>query len=110
MENQQCPHTMQKGAQEARIVALEKGVGDLKDSMNDLEDSLEAKINVVRTMAQNSATKIIEDKASQSGFIKGMHMTATLIGYSIIIVSLILAGKFTGATESILKLLSGKGL
>lgn len=75
MENPQCPHTMQMGAQEARITALEKGVGDLKDSIVDLEDSLEAKINIVKVMAQSSATKIIEDKASQSGFLKGMHVT-----------------------------------
>lgn len=103
MEKQQCPHTMQMGSHEARIVALEKG-------MTDLENSLESKISQVTLMAQNNALKLIEDKASQSGFIKGMHMTATLIGYSIIIVSLILAGKFTGATESFIKLLSGKGL
>lgn len=104
MENpQQCPHTMQMGSHEARIKSLEKG-------MEDLESSLEAKISSVTLMAQNNALKLIEDKASQSGFIKGMHITATLIGYSIIIVSLILAGKFTGATESFIKLLSGKGL
>lgn len=110
METPQCPHAMQIGSCEARITALEKGTGDLKKSIADLENSLEAKINEVTLMAQNNAVKILEEKAKQSGFIKGMHMTATLIGYSIIIVSLILAGKFTGAIESVLKLLSGKGL
>ena len=110
MENPYCPHTMQVGSQEEKITALQEEVRELKGHMDNLESSLEAKINSVTVMAQNNALKIIEDKAKQSGFIKGMHMTATLIGYSIIIVSLILAGKFTGATESILKLLSGKGL
>ncbi|WP_292992618.1 hypothetical protein [Nitrosomonas sp.] len=104
MENpQQCPHTMQMGSHEARIVALEKG-------MEDLEHSIEDKINKVTAMAQNNAVKIIEDKANQSGFIKGVHITATLIGYAIIIGLLLMAGKFTGAIESFLKLLSGKGL
>ncbi len=103
MEKSHCPHTMQMGSHEARIIALEKG-------MEDLESSIEAKINKVTALAQNSAVKIIEDKANQSGFIKGVHITATLIGYSIIIVLLLMAGKFTGAIESILKLLSGKGL
>lgn len=98
MENQNCPHTMQMGSHEARIAALEKG-------MVDLENSLETKISEVTLMAQNNALKLIEDKAKQSGFIKGMHMTATLIGYSIIIIALLLAGKFTGAIESFLKLL-----
>lgn len=103
MENPQCPHTMQMGSHEARIVALEKG-------MEDLEHSIEAKINQVTVLAQNNAVKIIEDKANQSGFIKGVHITATLIGYAILIVLLLMAGKFTGAIESVLKLLSGKGL
>ena len=103
METPQCPHTMQMGSHEARIAALEKGIVDL-------ENSLEAKINQVTVLAQNNAVKIIEDKANQSGFIKGVHITATLIGYAIIIVLLLMAGKFTGAIESFLKLLSGKGL
>lgn len=98
MENSNCPHTMQMGSHEARISALEKG-------MVDLENSLETKISEVTLMAQGNALKLIEDKAKQSGFIKGMHMTATLIGYAIIIIALLLAGKFTGATESFLKLL-----
>ena len=104
MENpQQCPHTMQMGSHEARILALEKG-------MEDLEHSIEDKINRVTVMAQSNAVKLIEDKAKQSGFIKGVHITATLIGYAIIIVLLLMAGKFTEAIESVLKLLSGKGL
>ncbi|MDC8446108.1 MAG: hypothetical protein LV471_09320 [Nitrosomonas sp.] len=103
MEDQHCPHTMRMGSHEARITALEK-------NMTILESSLESKINSVTLMAQNNAMKLIEDKANQSGFIRGMHMTATIIGYSIIIVALLLAGKFTGAIESVIKLLSGKGL
>ena len=98
MENSDCPHTMRMGSHEARITALEKG-------MEDLESSLESKIKAVRLIAENSAQKLWEDKASRSGFIKGMHMTATLIGYTIIIIALLLAGKFTGAIESVLKLI-----
>jgi len=86
------------GSHEARITALEKG-------MEDLETSLESKISRVTVMAENNALKLMEDKAKQSGFIKGMHMTATLIGYSVIIIALLLAGKFTGAIESVLKLI-----
>ncbi|MBL0011139.1 MAG: hypothetical protein IPP22_09370 [Nitrosomonas sp.] len=86
------------GSHEARITALETG-------MEDLESSLESKISRVTLMAENNALKLMEDKAKQSGFIKGMHMTATLIGYSVIIIALLLAGKFTGAIESVLKLL-----
>lgn len=98
MENSDCPHTMRMGSHEARITALEKG-------MEDLETSLESKISRVTVMAENNALKLMEDKAKQSGFIKGMHMTATLIGYSVIIIALLLAGKFTGAIESVLKLI-----
>ena len=98
MENSDCPHTMRMGSHEARITALEKG-------MEDLETSLESKISRVTVMAENNALKLMEDKAKQSGFIKGMHMTATLIGYTIIIIALLLAGKFTGAIESVLKLI-----
>jgi len=86
------------GSHEARITALEKG-------MEDLESSLESKISRVTVLAENNALKLMEDKAKQSGFIKGMHMTATLIGYSVIIIALLLAGKFTGAIESVLKLI-----
>lgn len=98
MENSDCPHTMRMGSHEARITALEKG-------MEDLESSLESKISRVTVLAENNALKLMEDKAKQSGFIKGMHMTATLIGYSVIIIALLLAGKFTGAIESVLKLI-----
>lgn len=86
------------GSHEARIAALEK-------NMTDLESSLEGKIKAVTLIAESSAQKLLEDKANQSGFIKGVHMTATLIGYAIIIIALLLAGKFTGAIESVLKLL-----
>ena len=98
MENSDCPHTMRMGSHEARITALEKG-------MEDLESSLESKISRVTVLAENNALKLMEDKAKQSGFIKGMHMTATLIGYSVIIIALLLAVKFTGAIESVLKLI-----
>ncbi|MBL0011050.1 MAG: hypothetical protein IPP22_08745 [Nitrosomonas sp.] len=98
MEKTDCPHTMRMGSHEARISALEKG-------MEDLESSLESKISRVTVLAENNALKLMEDKAKQSGFIKGMHMTATLIGYSVIIIALLLAGKFTGAIESVLKLI-----
>ena len=93
-----CPHTMRMGSHEARITALEQ-------NMTGLETSLENKIKAVTLIAENSAQKLLEDKASHSGFIKGVHMTATLIGYTIIIIALLLAGKFTGAIESFLKLL-----
>lgn len=100
MSDNHCPHTMQIGSQEARITALERNYADL-------ETSVEKKINTITLTVQNNALRIIEEKASQSGFIKGIHATATLIGYAIIITGLLLAGKFTGAIESALKFFAG---
>lgn len=100
MSDNHCPHTMQIGSQEARITALE-------ENQRALETSLEIKINTLTMTVQSNALKIIEDKASQSGFIKGIHATATLLGYAIIIIGLLLAGKFTGAIESALKFFAG---
>jgi len=100
MTDNHCPHTMQIGSQEARISALEKNYAEL-------ETSMEVKINSLTLTVQSNALKIIEEKANQSGFIKGIHATATLLGYSIIIIGLLLAGKFTGAIESALKFFAG---
>lgn len=100
MTDNHCPHTMQIGSQEARIMALE-------ENQRALETSLEIKINTLTATVQGNALRIIENKASQSGFVKGIHATATLIGYAIIITGLLLAGKFTGAIESALKFFAG---
>lgn len=100
MTDNHCPHTMQIGSQEARILALEENYAELKTSM-------EGKINSLTLTVQGNALKIIEEKANQSGFIKGIHATATILGYSIIIIGLLLAGKFTGAIESVLKFFAG---
>jgi len=100
MTDNHCPHTMQIGSQEARILALEK-------NHKALETTIEGKISALTLTVQSNALKIIEDKASQSGFIKGIHVTATLLGYSIIIIGLLMAGKFTGALEATLKFFTG---
>lgn len=100
MTDNHCPHTMQIGSQEARILALE-------ENHKALETTIENKINALTLTVQSNALKIIEDKASQSGFIKGIHVTATLLGYSIIIIGLLMAGKFTGALEATLKFFTG---
>jgi len=95
MTDSRCPHTMQIGSQEARIKALEEN-----------QTTIEGKINQLTLTVQNNALKIIEEKAKQSGLIKGIHVTATLLGYSIIIIGLLMAGKFTGAVEAVLKFFS----
>jgi len=99
MTDNHCPHTMRIGSQEARIKALEQ-------NQKEFETTIEGKINALTLTVQGNALKIIEDKASQSGFIKGIHVTATLLGYSIIIIGLLMAGKFTGATEAVFKFFS----
>ena len=99
MSDNHCPHTMQIGTHEARITALE-------ENSKAFETTIEGKINALTLTVQGNALKIIEDKASQSGFIKGIHVTATLLGYSIIIIGLLMAGKFTGATEAVFKFFS----
>lgn len=97
--NDDCPHTLRIGQHEARITALENGQKELKNSW-------EKEIHALTLTVEHNALKIIEDKASQSGFIKGVHATASLLGYSIIIVALLVAGKFTGAMEAVLKFFS----
>ena len=99
MTDNHCPHTMKIGSQEARISALEA-------NHKALETTIESKINALTLTVQSNALKIIEEKAKQSGFIKGIHVTATLLGYSIIIIGLLMAGKFTGAVEAVLKFFS----
>ena len=53
MTDNHCPHTMQIGSQEARILALEENYAELKTSM-------EGKINSLTLTVQGNALKIIE--------------------------------------------------
>lgn len=95
MNEDSCPHTMRIGQHEARIGALESR-----------SFTMEGKINSLTRSAEQDALRVIEEKAGQSGFIKGIRATATLLGYSIIIIALLVAGKFTGALEAIIKFFS----
>lgn len=98
-----CPHAIEIGSHKARIASLEKQLSDLE---NNKIASLEKKIAELTNAAQNNARQVIEDKATQRGFIRGMHVTATLVGYAIIIISLFLAGKVTGGLEALVKFIA----
>lgn len=106
----QCPHAMQIGQNSAKIASLEKEVASLTISHQTSIARLEKKISNLAEMAQSSAMQVVEDKARQSGFIRGMHMTATLIGYGIIIIALILAGKVTGGIDMFIRFLGSLDL
>jgi hypothetical protein len=83
-----CPRDMQIGRHEARI-------GSLESEMTD-----------IRKQVQSNAVHMIEDKASRSGFLKGIHFMATFIGYAVIIAILLAGEKFSGAIEAVLKFLT----
>ena len=70
MTDNHCPHTMRIGTHEARITALE-------ENRKAFETTIEGKISALTLTVQGNALKIIEDKASQSGFIKGIHVTCS---------------------------------
>ncbi|SDH27884.1 hypothetical protein [Nitrosomonas sp. Nm132] len=110
MPDPQCPHAMQIGQNSAKIASLEKEIASLTKSQQTSIAELEKKLSKLTAMAQSSAMQVVEDKAKKSGFIRGMHMTATLIGYGIIIVALILAGKVTGGLDMFVRFLGSLDL
>lgn len=86
---------MQIGSHEAKIGAHETRIGTLESEMTD-----------IRKQVQGNAVNMIEDKASRSGFLKGVHFAATFIGYAVIIGVLLAGEKFAGAVEAVLKFLT----
>lgn len=86
--NDKCPRDIQIGQHEARIVTLESEVAH------------------IRSEVQRSAAQMIEDRAKRSGFLRGIHFAATIIGYTVIIGALIASEKFAGALSAFIKLLS----
>ena len=94
---------MQIGAQQAKISSLEKELENLRASQNSKILDLEKQINRLTEIARENADLLLQDRARKAGFIKGMHTTATLIGYSVIILALLVAGKFTGALDVFIK-------
>lgn len=88
MNDDKCPRDMQIGAHEARI------------------DSLEEEMAEVRKKVQDNAAQMIKEQANRSGFLRGVHLTATVIGYSVIIAAMLAGEKFMGAIESVLRFLS----
>lgn len=86
--NDKCPRDMQIGQHEARIVTLE------------------SEVSHIRSEVQRSAAQMIEDRAKRSCFLRGIHFTATIIGYAVIIGALIASEKFAGALSTFIKLLT----
>lgn len=107
---EQCPHAMKIGSNTARIEQLERRAAEMSDTHRSRIAELEKKIVDLTEQAQEEAMRVIEDKAQKSGFVRGMHMTATLIGYGAIIIALVLAGKVTGGIDMFIKFLGSLDL
>lgn len=97
-----CPHAMQIGALDARVAALEKNV-------DAYSHSFESRINELSLKMQINAEQVLEDKAKKSGFFLGVHTTATLTGYFVLIVLLLIVGKITGGIEQFIKMIASLG-
>ncbi|PSJ15826.1 hypothetical protein [Nitrosomonas supralitoralis] len=97
-----CPHTMQIGALDARVTALEKSL-----DANSL--SFESRLNELSLKMQLNADQVLEEKSKKSGFFRGVHITATLTGYFVLMVLLLIAGKITGGIDQFIKMIASLG-
>jgi len=87
MEKYECPYAQQVGSMQADIAAQKVKLA-----------SLQAKYDLL-TVAQ------IKEEAEKSGLLKGIKVTAIVIGYTVISVALMAVGHMVGFTELIAKLL-----
>lgn len=97
-----CPHTMKIGALDARVSALEKRI-----DANSL--SFESRLNELSLKMQLNADQVLEEKSKKSGFFRGVHITATLTGYFVLMVLLLIAGKITGGIDQFIKMIASLG-
>ncbi len=97
-----CPHTMQIGSLNARVSALEKRIDD--HSL-----SLERRLNDLSLKMQSNADHVLEEKSKKSGFFRGVHITASLTGYFVLMVLLLIAGKITGGIDQFIKMIASLG-
>lgn len=97
-----CPHTMKIGSLDARVSALEKRIDD--HSL-----SLERRLNELSLKMQSNADQVLEEKSKKSGFFRGVHITATLTGYFVLMVLLLIAGKITGGIDQFIKMIASLG-
>lgn len=102
MPDNNCPHTMNIGSLDARVSSLERRFDAHSESLDNRLKELTLKLQI-------NADHVLEDKAKKSGFFRGVHITATLTGYFVLMVLLLIAGKITGGIDHFIKLLSSLG-
>ncbi|WP_430233189.1 hypothetical protein [Nitrosomonas communis] len=102
----QCPHSMELVVHKAKIESLEKEIENLKACRNSKILEPAKQINRLAEIAKVNADFLLQDKARRAGFIKAIHTTATLIGYAVIILALLVAGKFTGTLKFFVKFIT----
>jgi len=81
-----CPHTHEIGAQQAKITMLE-------DRLKQLE-----------TIARNSADELLSNRVEERTTRKWLDIVAKIIGYAVLIGALFAAGKVAGLADLILKI------
>ncbi|MBY0475400.1 MAG: hypothetical protein K2Q13_10135 [Nitrosomonas sp.] len=102
MSDNNCPHTMNIGSLDARVSALEKQV-DANSA------SFENRLSALSLKMQINADHVLAEKSQKSGFFRGVHITATLTGYFVLMVLLLIAGKVTGGIDQFIKMIASLG-
>lgn len=100
---EQCPQSMELGTPKTKIESLEREIENIKASPNCKILEVEKQINLLAEIAKEDADLLLQDKARRVGFIKAMHTTATLIGYAVIMLVLLVIAKFMKGLDFLIK-------